>query len=562
MTKHRLRLTIAACVLAVASAGIAVAAQTGPPPRSTPAPTPPPPPQRYEQPKPPPPPAVEELIEQRMEDRYRQHGLRIFRDFTLPRGESTWEVFSVLADVRIEGTVRRDVAVTMGSATITSTAIIEGSLIVVGGSATVEPGAVVRRDLVVVGGTLQAPHDFVPGGEEVTVGTPAIGESLRALSPWLTRGLLLGRLIVPDLSWIWTIVVINFLFGLILNQMFARQVGACADTLGRRPGGSFLVGLLVILLAGPALAIIAITVIGLPFAIVALIAASVIGKLGVTRAIGRGIVDESNSSDRSQALRSYVIGAAAVTLSYMVPVLGLLVWALIGVFGLGTATMTFLASIRRERPAAAPPPPAVEPAVAAPSPAPAAVPPSAFIEPEPARGVEYAAPAPPVVVAPIAPAPEPPLVSAPEAVVPPSSAPVAASGLAAYPRATFLDRLAAFALDAILVAIASNVLDFRYFYFGPGGPPFLAWLFVYHIAFWAWKGTTLGGIICNIRMVRTTGESPRFVDALVRGLSAIFSVAALGIGCFWMLNDAERQMWHDKIAGTVVVKVPRELVLA
>ena len=45
-------------------------------------------------------------------------------------------------------------------------------------------------------------------------------------------------------------------------------------------------------------------------------------------------------------------------------------------------------------------------------------------------------------------------------------------------------------------------------------------------------------------------------------LAAIFSIAALGIGCLWMLQDPENQMWHDKIAGTLVVKVPREVVLA
>src|SRR5690606_9498997 len=87
-------------------------------------------------------------------------------------------------------------------------------------------------------------------------------------------------------------------------------------------------------------------------------------------------------------------------------------------------------------------------------------------------------------------------------------------------------------------------------------------LLVYHIAFWAWKGTTLGGIICNLRVTRTDGTDLRPVDAVVRGLSGIFSIAALGIGCFWMLQDPERQMWHDKIAGTLVVKVPREVVLA
>ncbi len=54
----------------------------------------------------------------------------------------------------------------------------------------------------------------------------------------------------------------------------------------------------------------------------------------------------------------------------------------------------------------------------------------------------------------------------------------------------------------------------------------------------------------------------RFVDALVRGLSSVFSIVALGTGCLWMLQDPERQMWHDKIAGTLVVKVPREVVLA
>ena len=47
------------------------------------------------------------------------------------------------------------------------------------------------------------------------------------------------------------------------------------------------------------------------------------------------------------------------------------------------------------------------------------------------------------------------------------------------------------------------------------------------------------------------------LQALVRGLSSIFSLAVLGIGCLWILRDPERQAWHDKVAGTYVVKVPR-----
>jgi len=154
----------------------------------------------------------------------------------------------------------------------------------------------------------------------------------------------------------------------------------------------------------------------------------------------------------------------------------------------------------------------------------------------------------------------PPIASAPP-IAP--QLPLDRTSLIRFPRASFLDRMVAFALDAILVAIVNGVVVAGYFTFGRGPDnSYLLVLFAYHVAFWAWKGTTLGGIICNLRMVRTTGEHPRFIDALVRGLSAIFSVAALGIGVFWMLSDAERQMWHDKFAGTVVVKLPRELVLA
>ncbi len=90
-----------------------------------------------------------------------------------------------------------------------------------------------------------------------------------------------------------------------------------------------------------------------------------------------------------------------------------------------------------------------------------------------------------------------------------------------------------------------------------GERAFFLVLLAYHIGFWTWKGTTIGGIICQLRVVRIDGTPLRFVDALVRGLSAIFSIVVVGLGVFWILRDPERQAWHDKIAGTYVVKVPR-----
>lgn len=549
MTMNRARLLIVTGVLLVASfAGVRAEQRQGQKPAPTPTPDTP-----VE--------TAEARTQREYENAYyRRPTFRLFQNYTLPAADVTREVFSVLADVQIDGTVRGDVGVIMGGATIGPTAVIEGSLLVVGSGAKVAKGARIRGDLVVIGGTLDAPVDFSAGREHVVIGTPFIGEWLRALTPWLTRGVLLGRLIVPDIGWNWMVVGILFFFGAFFNHVFARQVGACADTLARRPMGAFFVGLLVIVLAGPAMVIVSVTVIGLPFAIAAMLALNIFGKLAVTRAIGRGVASEGESSDRGRAFRSFVLGSAVLIVAFMIPVVGLLTWALMGVFGLGTATMTFLASMRKERPvappAAAPPPvPPVDPPVASGPPTPTGSP---FMAPDPAPpaasgSMSFVDPPPP-------PAPEP-------AVETPVSEPMnpRPGGLVGYPRASFFDRIAAIVLDSVFVAIVNAWFVSGYFLydFRPGPDnTFLVMLLAYHVAFWAWKGTTLGGIICNLRIVRTTGEDPRFIDALVRAFSAIFSVAALFIGCLWMLSDPEKQMWHDKFAGTVVVKLPRELVLA
>jgi len=448
---------------------------------------------------------------------------------------------------------------TGGSVTLAPTAVIDGSLVVIGGNVKVESGGTVRHSLVVVGGSLEAPPEFSPRYEQVIIGTPEIGDSIQALGPWLKRGLLWGRVFVPDLRWNWTIVFISFLIGLVFNHAFARQVGACAEVIGRRPVSAFFMGLLMLFLAPILLTIVAASVIGLvvvPFAIAAFFAAGMIGKVGVSRAIGRSVISEQEPDNRLHSARSFILGAVIITLAYMVPLLGLVTWAVIGVFGLGAATMSLATRLKKERPVAPP----VFPPVISIDPPPTAPPPP-YVTPGPS--VSYASSAaisaepPPYQAAPEVSSDVPPVTHVrPAAPAPP---PVM-GGLAMYPRAGFFDRVAAMALDIVLIAIANNFLD--QIWRGRDEGMFFFLVLAYHIGFWAWKGTTLGGIICNLRVIRTTGEDPRFIDAFVRGLSSIFSIVALGIGCFWMINDAERQMWHDKIAGTVVVKLPRELVLA
>ena len=493
---------------------------------------------------------VEPEVERRF--RFNRPILRIALDYTLAAGDVVRDIRTIFGDVTVEGRVERDVVVILGTAHLAGTGRVDGSLVVVGGSATIDSGAVVDRDLVVIGGTVTAPSGFSPNGEHVVIGSPWFGETLREIVPWVTRGLLWGRLIVPDLEWIWAVVGILFLVYFAVNAVLDRPVAGCADVIVERPLSTFFGGLLVLLLAIPALAIIAASVIGIaiiPFVICALVVAAVVGKVGVLRALGRGVLRPELPEGRLAAFGAFAIGFAFLTLAYMVPVLGFVTWAITSVLGLGSASITFRSVLRRERPAAVAPPAPVGPGSVA------------FDVPLAGEGGS-AADATHAAAVPAAGEPAPgiaePRVATPFVPVEPGPPPPSAftDGLAQYPRATFLDRVAAFALDCVLVAIASGILDLS-----RHDGAFLFLLLAYHIAFWAWRGTTLGGIICNLKVVRTHGAELRPADALVRGLSSVFSIAALGIGCLWMLQDPERQMWHDKIAGTLVVKVPRHLVM-
>ncbi len=86
------------------------------------------------------------------------------------------------------------------------------------------------------------------------------------------------------------------------------------------------------------------------------------------------------------------------------------------------------------------------------------------------------------------------------------------------------------------------------------GDSFLPLLLMYVIAFWAWKGTTVGGIVLKLRIVKVSGQRLDPADAIVRGLTSVLSFAAVGLGMLWILKDPDRQGWHDKAVGTVVVK--------
>jgi uncharacterized RDD family membrane protein YckC len=482
---------------------------------------------------------------------------RLGQDYVIRQGDTVEDVVIVLGGLRVEGRVRGDVVVVLGNVDLADTAEIDGDLVNVGGGVSAAQGALLRGDLVSVGGALTAPATFSPGGEQVVVGTTDIGNRLRAIVPWITYGLMLGRPIVPSLRWVWAVVGIFFLISLVLSLVFEAPVRVCAEAVRAKPLTTFLTGLLILLLVGPISFILAVSIVGIvviPFLVCALLIAWVIGKIAVARWLGWSVVGESEPDSRAQAARSVVIGLVLLTLAYMVPLLGLVTWVMVGVLGLGAATSTVFKALRRENPA----PPKAPKAPQPPAPLPP-VPPAYSATPlgaEPARFVESTTEGDAsAAAAPVAGAAEAGAgVSAPAPVTDGSDA-----GLLALPRATLMQRLAAGALDGFLVFIVYQLMDPRnreFFWY-------LMLLTAYNATFWTWRGTTIGGIICQLRVVRLDGRPLQFGDSIIRGLSSLFSLLAFGIGFLWIGLDSnsERQAWHDQIAGTVVVRQPRSTPL-
>ena len=144
-------------------------------------------------------------------------------------------------------------------------------------------------------------------------------------------------------------------------------------------------------------------------------------------------------------------------------------------------------------------------------------------------------------------------------------------------KAGFMLRVVAYTVDNVILYILSTVLLIAAGYFITGSSSLeqiynvntapsifylciIASIFVemfYFTYFYGMTGQTVGKWICGIRVVGTDGKTIGFKRAFVRFCSYILSSLPLCLGFFWIIFDKEKQGWHDKIAGTYVVRVSK-----
>lgn len=85
----------------------------------------------------------------------------------------------------------------------------------------------------------------------------------------------------------------------------------------------------------------------------------------------------------------------------------------------------------------------------------------------------------------------------------------------------------------------------------------LSWVFpaVAVIVFWVLKQATPGKMAVSAKIVDAkTGGDPTTGQCIGRYFSYFLAGLPLGLGIIWVAFDARKQGWHDKLAGTVVVR--------
>jgi len=460
------------------------------------------------------------------------------------------DVVSIFGDTRVTGEVHDNAVAVFGNTYIDGK--IDGDAVSVLGNMQLGPHAEVGGDVATVGGTVQRdPAAIVHGNVQNVISTDFGGTG--PIRTWIRHCLLYGRplSLAPGLGWAWGLALTFLALYAVLALLFREGLTRCVQTFETQPGQSVLAALIAMLLTPVLVVLLCITVIGIPavpFVLLALFCVALFGKAVMLAWVGRRVAGRHDAGPLSHPAVAVLIGGALVLVLYLVPVLGFLVYKLLGVLGLGAVVYTVILAARAHQAARTAPggaggaaarPPGAGPAMSGAAPSASG---PAMSDAASSGAAPTMSDAPPSSAAGAAGAPGANAARSAAAQTPPVTA--------ALPRAGFWIRMVALLLDIFLVGVLIGVLHHSH-------DLELVVLAAYGAMMWKLRGATVGGIVFDLQVVRLDGREIDWETAIVRALSCFLSLAVAGLGFIWIAFDGNHQAWHDKIAGTVVVRVAK-----
>ncbi len=245
--------------------------------------------------------------------------IKINEDIYVSTGETTQEVLGIRSQVRVDGTVKENAVAVLGHVTLGSSATVQGNVFVLGGKIIQAPGSQIKGSRVSIDPGLKALEKYF------YFLAPIVGGFLAAL---IGASILLAGLGFLALA----IFILIFLEG----SAYRTQKAIWAD-----PLMSFVWGLIAIAASIPIMAILVITIIGIPFALagLAILFAGIL--LGLV-AVGLGIGEEiSNRFQlKLKTVWSGLLGMTILLIIAAVPIVGDIFKFAVSCFALGGVIKT------------------------------------------------------------------------------------------------------------------------------------------------------------------------------------------------------------------------------
>lgn len=440
-------------------------------------------------------------------------------------GEVQHDMVSVFGKTHTSGTVEHDAVAIFGNNYVNGK--VGHDVVAVFGNVELGPNADVGHEVVGVFSTVKRDRAAKVAGNVQQIG-PQVG-GFEWLHAWLQHCLFKARLLAfdADVMWAWWVALIALLTYALAALLFPRGIDHCVDVMEREPGHVVLASLLTIVGIPMLMILLFITIVGIvaiPLVGIALMIAGFFGKAVILAWIGRRLIGKPENQSLSHPVLAVLVGGALVLLLYVVPVLSFIVYKVLGLLGLGVAIYALLLEIKSRR----------------------------DNKRGPSGGAKSADLADHGNTE----------TSTADAQADLSSANASSNiALNELPRAGFWVRMVALMIDAFLIgAITSMVIHPRWF--GVDNDHVIVTLLaVYGAVMWKLRGATVGDIVFKLQVVRADGRELDWPTAIVRSLGCFLSVMVIGLGFFWIAFDENKQGWHDKIAGTIVVHNPKGISL-
>jgi hypothetical protein len=267
----------------------------------------------------------------------------------IEKGETVHDVSVFGGSVDVYGKVTGDLVVTGGAARIHAGAVIKGDATAIGGSMHVEDDARIEGDVGVVGGVLTRGERSIIKGDVSRSDKPEKGIKVSVdhedpPKPFLHRA---RDGIGHALSSFATL----FVLGIVFLALTGRRMEMLRLEVATRPVRNFALGIVGLLGFVTAFAVLCVTVIGIPVALVGLclgILAALAGVVSVAQVGGELLLRHRTENPYAHlALGCFLLVALG-----SIPVIGGFLWSVVSFIGIGTLVATRVAGFMAKKGAA------------------------------------------------------------------------------------------------------------------------------------------------------------------------------------------------------------------